>query len=488
MLVPLPLLLIGIVFLLLVLVLRRNYGTLENCGFPVIPPSFCFGSGPFWIHKHNLVDLDQKRFEQYGKIWGAYVMSNPTVYVADPDIIKQIVIKDFDHFLGHGIVVPKKFRTIDATSGEEWTQLRKGLTPVFTSGKIKGMMQHVDGVVENMINHLHKNVATKPIVDMRPIFKYLTMDVISKCAFGIDLNCFNDPNNPMLVNAINAFLDLQARDIKTSLKRNFEFTLHGLDKLIDLPMPVTFQNLWKITKKIQTSRSNERAFKGDFIDRLEELKTELTKHGQVSEDQITAQGIIFFAAGFDTSANTLAALSYFLVSNPDVYDKVMQELTERLEDSEGKVSYETVSDMPYLEACIRETLRMSAPLARNDRICNKDWEYKGIRIKKGTRIGIPIQVIHKNPDYWPEPELFKPERFLKANSSKIVPCSFLPFGQGPRACLGERFAMVEIKIAMARLLQEFKLDKHEKTQLKMASGDIFMNDFKHMYIHVSARK
>ena len=176
------------------------------------------------------------------------------------------------------------------------------------------------------------------------------------------------------------------------------------------------------------------------------------------------------------------------MSNPDVYDKVMQELTERLEDSEGKVSYETVSDMPYLEACIRETLRMSAPLARNDRICNKDWEYKGIRIKKGTRIGIPIQVIHKNPDYWPEPELFKPERFLKANSSKIVPCSFLPFGQGPRACLGERFAMVEIKIAMARLLQEFKLDKHEKTQLKMASGDIFMNDFKHMYIHVSARK
>ena len=484
--VPLPLLLIGIVFLLLALFLRRKYGTLENCGFPVIPPKLCFGSGPFFLHKHNLTEIDKERFEKYGKIWGAYVMSSPTVYIADPEMIKHITIKDFDHFLGHGIVLPKKYRTIDATSGEEWTQLRKGLSPVFTGAKIKCMMQHVDGVVENMINHLRKSAANNPIADVRPIFKYLTMDVISKCAFGIDLNCFKDPNNPMLVNAMNAFLNLQASDIKTSLMRNLEFSLDGLDKLIDLPVPDTSENLWKITKRIQTSRTKEKTFKGDFIDRLEELKAESIKHGLVTEDQITAQGIIFFAAGFDTTANTLAVLSYFLVSNPDVYDILMQELTGRLDNFDGKVSYESVFDMPYLEACIRETLRMSGPLARTNRFCNKDWEYKGIRIKKGTRIDIPIQVIHKDPEYWPEPELFKPERFFKENINKIVPCSFLPFGQGPRGCLGERFAMVVIKVAMVRLLQEFKLEKHEMTQLKMTPGDILMNDFKHMYINFSA--
>jgi len=151
------------------------------------------------------------------------------------------------------------------------------------------------------------------------------------------------------------------------------------------------------------------------------------------------------------------------------------------------VGYETVAEMPYLEACIKESLRMSAPVARNDRECNKDWEYKGIKIKKGTKIGIPIQVVHKNPEYWPEPELFRPERFLKENAGNIVPCSYLPFGQGPRACLGERFAVVEIKAAMVRLLQEFRLEKCEKTQLKMAPGNLFMNDYAEMHIQILPR-
>jgi len=488
MLVPLPLILIGIVILLLILFLRRNYGTLENCGFPVIPPMFCLGSGPLMMHEHNLADLDQRRFEKYGKVWGAYVLSSPTVFVADADIIKQIVVKDFDHFLGHGFNMPRKYRSLDVTSGEDWTKLRKGLTPVFTSGKIKGMMQHIDGVVENMINYLHKKIETDPVVDMRPVFKYLTMDTISKCAFGVDLNCFEDPENPMLVNSINAFVDFQASNAKQSAMRSFELLLDGLDKLIDFPMPASMDNLWNITKKIQKGRTTEKTFHGDFIDRLEELRKELVKQGnQITEDQLTAQGIIFFTAGFDTSANTLGVLCYYLVNNPEVYDQLMEEVTDRLEEHGGKVGYETVAEMPYLEACIKESLRMSAPVARNDRECNKDWEYKGIKIKKGTKIGIPIQVVHKNPEYWPEPELFRPERFLKENAGNIVPCSYLPFGQGPRACLGERFAVVEIKAAMVRLLQEFRLEKCEKTQLKMAPGNLFMNDYAEMHIQILPR-
>ena len=488
MIVPLPLILIGIVLVLLILFLRRNYGTLENCGFPVIPPTFCFGSGPFMMHKHNLAGLDQKRFEKYGKVWGAYVLSNPTVYIADPEMIKQIFIKDFDHFLGHGFRMPQKYRSLSTTTGEEWTQLRKGLTPVFTSGKIKGMMQHVDGVVENMINYLHKKIETDPVVDMRPVFKYYTMDVISKCAFGVDLNCFEDPNNPMLVNSVEAFFDYQARDTKSSLLRNFAMLLDGIDRLVDLPMPATVENLWNITKKIQTNRSAEKTNHENFIDRLAELKKQLVKPGSsVTEDQLTAQGIVFFTAGFDTSANSLGVLSYYLVNNPEVYGQLMQEVNERLEDYDGKVGYEMVAEMPYLEACVKEALRMSAPVARGARACNKDWEYKGIKIKKGTKIGIPFQVVHKNPEYWPEPELFRPERFLKENANNIVPCSFLPFGEGPRACIGERFAIVEIKVAMARLLQEFTLAKCEKTKLKLEPGDLFMNDYKEMHIQISPR-
>ena len=104
-------------------------------------------------------------------------------------------------------------------------QAKERFDSVFTSGKIKGMMQHIDGVVENMINYLHKKIETDPVVDMRPVFKYLTMDTISKCAFGVDLNCFEDPENPMLVNSINAFVDFQASNAKQSAMRSFELLL-----------------------------------------------------------------------------------------------------------------------------------------------------------------------------------------------------------------------------------------------------------------------
>jgi len=484
--IPLPLVLVGVIVILIILFLRRNYGVLENSGFPVVPPTLCLGSGPFMMHKTNLSNLDQERFEKYGKIWGAYQASSPQVFITDPDMIKQIHIKDFDSFNGHSFHFSQKFRMLTETRGEEWSQLRKGLSPIFSSGKIRGMMKHVDGVVDNMINYLNKKIISDPVIDMRPVYQYLTMDVISKCAFGVDLNCFEDTENPMLKNSIKLFKDFCAKDLSSSLQRTFEFTLVGLDKYIDF-VPESMNALWNITRKIQESRAKENVFHGDFIDKLHELKA-IVKDGVVTEDQLTAQGIVFMLAGFDTSANTLGSLTYCIVSNPQAYDLLMSEIQEKLEEFEGKVNHETVADMPYLDACIKETLRILPPVARNDRRCNKEWTYKGYKIKKETTVMIPIHVVHHNPEYWPEPELFKPERFFKENAGSIVPCSYLPFGAGPRACLGERFAQIEIKVAIVRLLQAYHLEKDEKTKLNLSNGDLFMNDYAEMFIKFVPRE
>ena len=103
-----------------------------------------------------------------------------------------------------------------------------------------------------------------------------------------------------------------------------------------------------------------------------------------------------------------------------------------------------------------------------------------MNIKKGTYIRFPYYVIHHNPEFWPEPELFKPERFLKENAHNIVPYSWVPFGSGPRACIGERFAMVEMKIAMVKLLQKFTPALDENSKIEILKGDQFLysyNDF-----------
>merc|ERR1712130_913039 len=149
---------------------------------------------------------------------------------------------------------------------------------------------------------------------------------------------------------------------------------------------------------------------------------------------------------------------------------------------------ESITDMPYLEACIKEALRIFSPVSRNDRMCTKDWQDEGLFIPKGMLINIPLYVIHHNPEYWPEPELFKPERFLKENADKIVPYSWLPFGAGPRACIGERFAMAEMKMALAKVFSKFRVEADENlTRIEFQKGDQAMMSYTDIHVRMSRR-
>ena len=98
---------------------------------------------------------------------------------------------------------------------------------------------------------------------------------------------------------------------------------------------------------------------------------------------ITGQAIIFIMAGFETTASTLSSLSYCLAKNPDVLEKLVEEVDEVVEASEGKINQESIREMPYMEACIKETLRLLPPIFRTDRTCVKDWEEDGLFIPKG---------------------------------------------------------------------------------------------------------
>ena len=131
---------------------------------------------------------------------------------------------------------------------------------------------------------------------------------------------------------------------------------------------------------------------------------------------------------------------------------------------------------------LQENLRISPPVARNDRLCIKDWEdtagdFGGMKIKKGTIIRFPYHVVHHNPEYWPEPEVFNPERFLNEEANNIKPFTWLPFGSGPRQCIGERFAMIEMKIAMVKLLQKFTLTLEKNSKIEILKGDLFMYSY-----------
>ena len=144
--------------------------------------------------------------------------------------------------------------------------------------------------------------------------------------------------------------------------------------------------------------------------------------------------------------------------------------------------------MHYLEAAINENLRLNGPANDNVRLCTKDCEVNGIKFRKGTRVSMPTWPAHHSEEFFPEPEKFMPERFLKENAANILPYTFRAFGAGNRVCIGQRFAMNEMKICMARLLHKFKLEWSPESKLDFNKGSFFLLSFNEVKVRVVPRK
>ena len=119
--------------------------------------------------------------------------------------------------------------------------------------------------------------------------------------------------------------------------------------------------------------------------------------------------------------------------------------------------------MKYLDMVIDETLRLFPAVARTDRVASNDYEFEGIKMKKGQVVGVPIYALHHDPDIYPNPEEFQPERFSEENKKKRDNEAYIPFGAGPRNCIGMRFALMEIKLIMATILSKYRFQTCDKT-------------------------
>lgn len=145
-----------------------------------------------------------------------------------------------------------------------------------------------------------------------------------------------------------------------------------------------------------------------------------------------AQAITFLTTGIETTSSTLTMLLYQLATNPDKQKLLHDEVDRVLLQSEGAINHSIVGDLVYMNACIQEALRLSPTLTRIDRICTKEWEHKESKLKipVGMSVQLPVWPLHYNPEYFPEPEKFQPERFLPQNKDSLQKHALLSFGQG----------------------------------------------------------
>ncbi len=193
----------------------------------------------------------------------------------------------------------------------------------------------------------------------------------------------------------------------------------------------------------------------------------------LDEDMVIATAMVLLIAGYDTTGNTLSYFFHEMVKNPEIQDRLRDEIDEAYEsgtDKTGRLPYNTVQSMEYLDMVLNETLRMY-PAAGNAifRECIQDYKLPGtnIIIKKGQEINVPTYGIHMDPTYYPDPEMFDPERFTKEARAARHPMAFLTFGQGPRQCIGSRFAIVEMKVGIVKILREYILKSGPRTPTKV---------------------
>ena len=186
----------------------------------------------------------------------------------------------------------------------------------------------------------------------------------------------------------------------------------------------------------------------------------------MTKEVLVKTALQFYADGYTTTAESIVAALYFVVVNPNVEEKLREEIDRVLDnkdDPDGNLTEDDINELNYLDMVFKESMRIAAA-GGLPRLCTKSWKIPGTDfvIEKGTKVFIPISSLQHDPDYWENPDDFIPERFSEENKGKIRSGTYFPFGQGPRMCLGNNFARFEAKVVLIYILRNFTFVGQDK--------------------------
>ncbi|XP_056421985.1 cytochrome P450 3A9-like isoform X2 [Hyla sarda] len=470
---PGTLILLAILFLLFLLYGIYPYGVLYKLGIPGPRPLPFIGT--FLEYRKGVAQYDMECFKKYGKLWGLYDGRQPVLAILDPALIKMILVKEcYTNFINRrnfGLNGPLN-SAITIAEDEQWKRIRTVLSPTFTSGKLKEMFQIMSHYSKTLVRNIQVYVNKDESCAMKDVLGAYSMDVVTSSSFSVNIDSLNKPNDPF-VTQTKKLLKLGLFSPMLLLVVIFPFLNPILEGLNVNFFPKDFLNFYMnaVTSFKAKRQKGEHSGRVDFLQLMLDSRVEddsgLKKEQKaLTDEEITAQSIIFLLAGFETTSMTLTNVFYNLATHPDVQKKLQEEIDSHLSDK-ASPTYDILKQMEYLDMVIQETLRMYPPAGRLERVSKQTVEINGVTIPKGTVCMIPTYVLHHDPEFWTEPEEFHPERFSKENKETHTPYTFLPFGDGPRNCIGMRFAMLSMKVAITAILQHFSCRPCKDTLMPM---------------------
>ncbi|XP_058236763.1 cytochrome P450 3A27-like isoform X4 [Hemibagrus wyckioides] len=395
----------------------------------------------------------------------------------DTEIIKTVLIKEcYSLFTNRRnfFVNGPLHDALTFVADEDWKRIRSVLSPSFTSGRLKEMFGIMKSHSHSLVKNLQKVSERGESADIKEFFGAYSMDVVTSTAFSVDIDSLNNPKDPFVTN-VQKMLTCNYLHPLIIASAMFPFIAPVVEKMDFgfFPTAVTdffYASLQKI-KSERVAKDNKKRV--DFMQLMidsqksetDDLNNKETNKG-LNDHEILSQSMTLIFAGYETSSSTLSFLFYNLASNPEAMKKLQKEIDETF-PNKAEVDYDTVMNMDYLDATLNESMRLYPVLFRLERICKKTVEINGLTIPKDTVVLIPTYTLHRDPEFWPDPETFNPERFTKENKESIEQYAYMPFGLGPRNCIGMRFALVAMKLAVVEILQRFDISLSEETKVPL---------------------
>ncbi|XP_061185461.1 cytochrome P450 3A11-like [Saccostrea echinata] len=416
---------------------RWKHSLFKQYGIPGPSPTPFFGVALKYNRK-GLAVTDQEMVKTYGSVVGVYMGHSPLLLVSNPDTIKEIMVKDFSRTPNR----PKTFRPTNemkhgllGTDNDHWRFLRNTLLPTFSSGKMRMMEPLFKAKYEQLLENLNNKVKTGKPIEFNEVFGAYTIDVIASTGFGVDIDSQKNPESDFVRHAkpfFNVTFGLLLLLILMFPKFNAVLDWFGKSPLNRIEPMAFFRN---VTNQAIGLRKDDEEKRKDLLQMMlnahhdtdvndNEVKQyyqnpDKWKSRGLSMEEVLGNSILFMLVGYHTTSNALTFASYNLATNPECQEKLIDEIDTVL----GKEcpNYDNVQKLDYLDRVFCETLRLYPSAAR-----------------------------------------FTPE-----NKAKRHPYAYLPFGHGPRSCIGMRLAQVEMKFAMTYILQHYRFKTCAETEIPL---------------------
>ncbi|KAJ0404809.1 hypothetical protein P43SY_003485 [Pythium insidiosum] len=378
------------------------------------------------------------------------------IFVSTPDAIEEITTTQFHNFpkgeiqnealrdlLGAGLV---------ASDGDRWYRQRKAAVRFFTAKVLRTLMKDVMRKnIERMCDVIDEASAAGEMADLRDLFMAFTIETFMGLGLGVELECIGAKEPHPFLEGLDAASPATATRFRTKLARAW------LRKTID-------QALKNSVAKKQQGHDDPATIEADTKKPVRTVIELFLEYGEgLNEDDLVEFILTFVFAARDTTADTLSWLFYVVGHRPDVEQKLRAEMDERLPPGSNTtyLTTEHLKDFVYMEAVIKETLRLYPAAPYTLRTCASDTVICGdIFLRKGDMVGTPMYALARNPSVWgPDASEFRPERWIDEATGKIkqvAASKFYTFSAGPRTCVGMSLAMLELRVVVANLLQRYK--------------------------------